>query len=92
LGRADCSPGPRGLSAWVLRTIRMQAADRPPGPPELHTVLSSFEVNNGLSAIDPRTVRLEAIFLEKLCQKPHILNKPQRLADRPAQGPKLSAP
>jgi hypothetical protein len=50
---ADCPP------------VRRQAADCPLDPPELHTVLSSFEVNNGLSAIDPRTVRPEAIFLEK---------------------------
>jgi hypothetical protein len=49
--------GPGGLSAWALRTVRGHDADRPPGLPELHTVLSSFEVNNGLSAIDPRTVR-----------------------------------
>jgi hypothetical protein len=48
----------------------MQATDRLPGSPELHTILSSFKVNNGLPAIDPRTVRPEAIFLEKLCQKP----------------------
>jgi hypothetical protein len=51
------------------RTVCGKAVDRPPGPPELHTVLSSFEVNYGPSAVDPRTVHSEAIFLEKLCQK-----------------------
>jgi hypothetical protein len=48
---ADCPPWPRG-----------KAADRPPGPPELHTVLSSFEVNYGPPAVDKQTVRLKAIF------------------------------
>jgi hypothetical protein len=61
---------------WVGRTVLQDPADcpraghdRPPGPPELHTVLSSFEVNNGLSTIDPRIVRPEAIFLEKTLPK-----------------------
>jgi hypothetical protein len=42
--------------------------------------------------MDPQTVCPEAIFLEKLCQKPYILNKPQRPAGRLPQGPGLSAP
>jgi hypothetical protein len=86
-------------AARTPQTVRLGPADcpqacrdRPPGPPELHTVLSSFEVNNGLSAIDPRIVRPKAIFLEKHCQKPYRLNKSQRPADRPPQGPGLSAP
>jgi hypothetical protein len=66
-------------------------ADCPPSPPELHTVLSGFEVNNKPSASDPRTIRLEAKFLENLCQKPQILNKSQKPADRPPREPGLSA-
>jgi hypothetical protein len=42
--------------------------------------------------VDPQTARPEEIFLEKLCQKPQILNKLQRPADRPPQGPGQSAP
>jgi hypothetical protein len=47
-------------------------------------------VNFGISAVDPRTVRPKEIFLKKLCQKPQILNKPQRLADRPPHSRKLT--
>jgi hypothetical protein len=74
--------GTGGLSARTPRTVRLgpadvrrqtadvhrQTADRPPSPPELHTVLSSFEVNNGLSAIAPQTVRLEAIFSKNIAK------------------------
>jgi hypothetical protein len=56
-------------TARTPRTVRGLPVDSPPGPPELHTVLSSFEVNYEPSVVDPRTVRPEAIFLEKLCQK-----------------------
>jgi hypothetical protein len=56
----DCPPGTRGLSALSTRA---------------HPVLSGFEVNNGPFSMDPRTVRPEANFLEKLCQKPQVLNK-----------------
>jgi hypothetical protein len=64
VGRADSPPGPREQFAWATRIVHGYAADRSPGPPELHTVLSGFEVNNGPSASNPRTVRLEANFLE----------------------------
>jgi hypothetical protein len=77
---------------WARRTVRQDPADHPrvgrgltPGPPELHTVLSGFEVKFGRSTLDPWTVRPEAIFLEKLCQKTQILNRTQRPADRPPQ-------
>jgi hypothetical protein len=79
------------------RTIRQGPADRPREGRGLsalstraHPVLSSFEVNNGPSGIDPRTVRPEANFLEKLCHKPHVLNKSQKPAECPPQGPGLS--
>jgi hypothetical protein len=35
---------------WARRTVRLGPAERLPGPPELHTVLSGFEVKNGPSA------------------------------------------
>jgi hypothetical protein len=81
-------------ACWA--TVRQKPADRPrvgrgpsAGPPELHTVLSSFEVNFGPSALDPWTVCPEAILLENLCQKPQILNKTQRPMDCPPHSWKL---
>jgi hypothetical protein len=91
LGWADCPPGPHGLSAWASRNVCGQAADRPPGPPELHTVMFGFEVNNGPSSQDPRTVCLEAKFLENLCENTQILNKSQKPTNRPLREPRLSA-
>jgi hypothetical protein len=80
------------------RTVRQGPTDRPREGRGLstlstraHPVLSSFEVNNGPSALDPRIVCTKANFLEKLCQKPQIFNKSQKHADRPPQGPGLSA-
>jgi hypothetical protein len=92
--------GPGGLSARNPRTFRLGPVDFPPGPRGLSAgrrgpstrstraahVLSSFKENN-----DPRTVRLEANFLENLCQKTQILYKSQKPADRPPQVPGLSA-
>jgi hypothetical protein len=91
--------GSGGLSARTPRTVLQGIADRlwvGCGPSARstrathHTVC--FEVNFGLSSMDPRTVRPKQIFLEKLCQKSQILNKPQRPADRPPQGPGLFTP
>jgi hypothetical protein len=88
-----------GLSARTPQTVRQGPADRPREGRGLsaqstraHTVLSSFEVNNGPSTLDPWTLRPEANFLENLRQKPQILNKSQKAAEYTSQGPGLSAP
>jgi hypothetical protein len=96
---AELPVGPSGLSTRTLRTVCQGLADGPwvgCGPSARSTRVAHhtvcLEVNFGLPTMDPRTVRPKEIFLEKLCQKPQILNKPQRPADRPPQGPGLSAP
>jgi hypothetical protein len=68
-----------GLSARTPRTVRVGPADGPRedrGPStrstELHAVLFGFEENNGPPAWGPRTVCLEAHFLENFCQKTQI--------------------
>jgi hypothetical protein len=70
---------------WARRTVRQDPADAL--STRAHPVLSSFEVNNGPSALDPRTVCPEANFVEKLCPKPQILIKSQKPADCPPKGP-----
>jgi hypothetical protein len=87
---------------WAGRTVRQDLADRPPGlrgpsagRPQtvrpVHRDAPCSIKNNGQSAWGPRTVCLEAHFLENFCQKSQILNKYQKPADRPPQGPGLSA-
>jgi hypothetical protein len=77
---ADRSPGPRRLSAGRPRTVR-----------PIHRAAPCSVKNNGPSAWGSRTVRLEAHFLEDFFQKSQILNKYQKPADCPPQGPGLSA-
>jgi hypothetical protein len=77
---ADCPRGPCGPSASRSRTVR-----------PVHRAAPCSVKNNGPSAWGPRTVRLEAYFLENFCQKSQILNKYQKPADRPPQEPGLSA-
>jgi hypothetical protein len=77
---AKLTVGPGGPSArtpWIVRPV--------------HRAAPCSVKNNGPSAWGLRTVRLEAHFLEKFCQKSQILNKYQKPADRPPQGPGLSA-
>jgi hypothetical protein len=81
---------PDGLSTRTAQTVHQGLADRPrvghgSSTRSTRAVHHSvcFEVNFRTSAVDPRTVRPGATFLEKLCQKPKILNKSQRPADRP---------
>jgi hypothetical protein len=87
---------------WAGQTVRQDPTDRPLGPRELsagrprtvrpvHRAAPCSVKNNGPSAWGPRTVRLEAHFLENFCQKSQILNKYQKPADRLPQGPGLSA-
>jgi hypothetical protein len=91
-----------GIDRWAGRTVRQGHADRPPGPRGLsagrprtvrpvHRAAPCSVKNNGPSTWGPRTVRPEAHFLENFCQKSQILNKYHKLADRPPQGPGLSA-
>jgi hypothetical protein len=61
LGRADSQPGPRGLSASRPRTVR-----------PVHRAAPCSVRNNRPSAWGPRTVCLEAHFLENFCQKSQI--------------------
>jgi hypothetical protein len=86
------------VARWAWRTVCQGLVDHPRegrGPSARstraahHTVC--FEDNFGLSAVDSWTVHPEVTFLEKLCQKPQILNKLQRPTDRPPQGLGLSA-
>jgi hypothetical protein len=91
LGRVDCPPGPRGLSTWAPRTVRGQAADRPPSPPSCTLFCL---VSRRITDCPHRARALSAwkhIFLENFCQKPQILNKYQKPADRPPREPELSA-
>jgi hypothetical protein len=87
---------------WAGRTVRQDHTDRPPGPRgrsagrpwtvrPVHRAAPCSVKNNGPSAWGPRTGHLEAHFLENVCQKSQILNKYQKPADRPHQGPGLSA-
>jgi hypothetical protein len=55
---ANRLPGPRGLSAGSPRTLR-----------PVHRAAPCSVKNNGPSAWGPRTVCLEAHFLENFCQK-----------------------
>jgi hypothetical protein len=74
--------GPDGLSARTPRAVRQGLADRlrvGRGPSARSTRAAHrsicFEVNFGLSVEDSQTVRPNEFFLEKLSQKPQILNK-----------------
>jgi hypothetical protein len=74
--------GPGGLSARTPRTVRQGLVDRlrvgrRPSARSTRAAhhIVCFQVNFGLSAVDPRTVRPNKIFLEKLCQKSQILTK-----------------
>jgi hypothetical protein len=83
--------GPGGPSARTTRTVRLGPADCPRAGRPVHRAAPCFVKNNGPSAWGPRTVRLEAHFLENFCQKSQILNKYKKPTDRPPQGPGLSA-
>jgi hypothetical protein len=91
-----------GTDRWAGRTVRQGHTVRPPGPRRLsagrpqtvrpvHQAAPCSVKNNEPSAWGPRTVCPEAHFLENFCQKSQILNKYHKLADRPPQGPGLSA-
>jgi hypothetical protein len=91
-----------GTDRWAEQTVRQGHVDRPPGPRgpsagrpwtvrPVHRAAPCSVKNNRPSAWGPRAVRPEAHFLENFCQKCQIFNKYQKLADRPPQGPGLSA-
>jgi hypothetical protein len=88
--------GPGGLSARTSRTVRLGPADCSPGnrgPSAWSTraahVLSSVKVNNGPSAVDypPGS----AFSRKNFAKKSQVWNKSQKPADRPPEGPRLSA-
>jgi hypothetical protein len=93
-GYADCPPGPRGLSAGWPRTVC-------PGPraaPRSVANNGPSAAPRGPSAWSRRTVRLVpadrppgSAFSRNLLPKTQLLNKNQRPADRPPEGPGLSA-
>jgi hypothetical protein len=79
------------VARWAGRTVRRDPADRPPGPPELRTILY---VSRLILDCPPCTLGQSArkrFFLKNLAKKPQTLNKLQRPTDRPPQGPGLSA-
>jgi hypothetical protein len=87
---------------WVGRTVRQDPTDGPPGPQGLsagrprtvclvHRAAPSSVKNNGPSAWGPRTVAWKRIFSKTFAKKTQILNKYQKPADHPPQGPGLSA-
>jgi hypothetical protein len=64
---------------WAERTVRQDPMDRPPGPRglsagrpqtvrQVHRAAPCLVKNNEPSAWGPRTVRLEAHFLENFCK------------------------
>jgi hypothetical protein len=91
--------GPGGLSTRTLRTVRQGLTDRPrvghrPSAWSSWAAHGSvwFEVNFGLSALDPRTVRSEVIFSQKTFPKTSDFKKTSKARGPSAPRARLSAP